>query len=202
MWTGCYPIKTGSEERRTRRKQFLLAQLGTTKEKNWCETTTFQLDSIKLYIGTQSFSDKAFMNASAVLQWLNLQLFCWLSHLHKRKKTRHNTSMKYSCISSTVKIKIILDSCVIYTLFDISLLFHSDASTFKVAKVTEIGSPRLSYSLYIYIWSYNLHTFGSVGWLLHTDVHETHLTLQESTRFSCTLLTPPTPNIKHCSSAP
>lgn len=59
--------------------------------------------------------------------------------------------MKYSCISSTVKIKIILDSCVIYTLFDISLLFHSDASTFKVAKVTEIGSPRLSYSLYIYI---------------------------------------------------
>lgn len=45
-----------------------VGKLGTTKKKNWCETTTFQLDSIKLYIGTQSFSDKAFMNASAVLQ--------------------------------------------------------------------------------------------------------------------------------------
>lgn len=52
----------------------------------------------------------------------------------------------------SVKIKIILDSCVICTLFDISLLFHSDTSTFKVAKVTEIGSLCLSYSLYIYIY--------------------------------------------------
>ena len=64
--------------------------------------------------------------------------------------------MYYLIYNIPAKIKIILDlHHEICTLFDISLVFHSAASTFEMPEVTQICSLYLSHSLYVILKSSN-----------------------------------------------
>lgn len=109
----------------------------------------------------------------------------WLSHLHTNKNNMD--ILMYYLFYIPAKIKTILDlHHEIYTLSDISLLFHSDASTFKMPEVTQIRSLYLSHSLYIILkssnsWQCRLTATYRHKWSLHPN---NCLTLQKMRRLS------------------
>lgn len=168
MQIGHYPIKNRKwGEQNIKAAQFLCAHMS---DNTWCSHSKH---TYKWISWTCSVNGKALFNTFAVSWWLDLQLLHWLSHLHKNRT--HNTIYELLMYDGLLYISVENKDNSWFTWVDIYIKTSHSSSLQMQAHLKCLKSYKFAVCIFhiAYMLLLNLHTAGSVGWLVHNLIKDT-----------------------------